>query len=68
MLKPLKEAIAIMGGQVKFAKKLGLAQQTISAWVTTFKRAPAKHAISIEKMTKGKVTRHQLRPDIYPFE
>lgn len=68
MLKYLKDAIKILGGQAIFAERLGLKQPTISTWITVYRRAPAKHAIAIEKLTQGKITRYQLRPDIYPIE
>lgn len=68
MLKPLEKALEILGGQAQTAKILGIAQQTVSAWVNRHKRVSIKYAIPLEKLTEGKVNRHQLRPDVYPFE
>ena len=59
------EAIGNAGGQVALSKVLGLRQQTISAWATKG-RIPPEHVLRVEKACR--VSRHRLRPDIYPVE
>ncbi len=59
--KNLLRAIEIAGGTVKLAQKLGITSQAVSQW----HRAPINRAIDIEKATSGKVTKEELRPDIW---
>lgn len=65
---PLEKAINLANGQSELARKCGISQQKISYWLRKAKRVPAEHVISIERATGGRVTRHELRPDIYPQE
>ncbi|MBS7532096.1 helix-turn-helix domain-containing protein [Ancylobacter sonchi] len=50
------------GGAVGLARPLGISSQAVSQW----RRAPAKHVLNIERVTG--VSRHDLRPDLYPRE
>lgn len=61
MNAPLKKAIILAGGPANIARKLKITSQAISQWEV----APANRCIDLENMTNGKVTRHQLRPDIF---
>ena len=63
----LLSAIDCVGGQPNLAKVLGIRQQSVSKWVRAG-RAPATRVLAIEKATGGHITRHQLRPDLYPDE
>ncbi|MEJ2410018.1 MAG: YdaS family helix-turn-helix protein [Novosphingobium sp.] len=68
-LKPsvaLTTAIARIGSQSALARLIGVAQQSVSAWVLSGKRLPAEHVLVVEAATG--VSRHDLRPDIYPVE
>jgi len=67
-IKPLKKAIKIAGGQNALARALAIRQGTISWWLCRSKKVPAEYVLSIEKAVNGAVTRHELRPDIYPIE
>lgn len=58
--EPLREAVRRAGSVTALAKILGIAPQAISQW----DRVPAERVLAVEKATK--VTRHELRPDIYP--
>lgn len=58
---PLERAIKLAGGVTKLADKLGITSQAISQW----DEVPIIRAIQIERVTNGKVKRHQLRPDIF---
>jgi DNA-binding transcriptional regulator YdaS (Cro superfamily) len=54
------------GSQSALAAAIGLKQQSVNDVFRAQRPAPAKWCIALEKATKGAVTRHQLRPDLYP--
>ena len=54
--------------QSELARSLGVTQGTISHWLNGRARIPAERVLGIELATGGKVTRHELRPDLYPVE
>jgi DNA-binding transcriptional regulator YdaS (Cro superfamily) len=58
----IQDAINQAGGLVVLARHLGLAPSTVSEW----SRVPAERVLEIERVTG--VSRHLLRPDIYPVE
>lgn len=62
----LRRAISLCGGQSALAGKLGRKQQHVWFWLNEAKKLPPEVAIGIETATGGAVTRHELRPDIYP--
>ena len=57
----IKEA----GGQSELARRLKIRQQSVQEWVTRG-RVPAERVLEIERVTG--ISRHQIRPDIYPVE
>lgn len=65
---PLRRAVDEVGGQAALAKAIGAAPQHVWNWLNRDNRVPAEWVLPIEAATQGKVTRHQLRPDIYPEE
>ena len=65
--RALEKAVKIAGGQSQLAKKCGVRQQTIFCWLKSG-NVPAKRVIQIETIVNRIVTRHELRPDIYPYE
>ena len=55
-IKPFRTRVAL-------AKVLGIHRFTaISQW----KRVPVDRVLDIEHRSDGKVTRHEMRPDVYP--
>lgn len=62
----LKQIIGLFGNQNALATKLGIKQSSISKWLS--RQIPANQVIKLEKLSKGKVTRYDLRPDLYPKE
>lgn len=63
----LKRALASCeNNQSKFADAIGTSQQLVSYWMRNEKELPAEWVIPTEKATG--VSRHDLRPDIYPRE
>lgn len=63
----LQRAIDIFGSQEKFANAIGAYQQKVSYWLDKG-WVPPEFVIPIEKAANGQVSRHKLRPDIYPIE
>lgn len=66
MKKPLQRAVQVAGSQAALAKKLGVTPQHVWNWLNRDEKVPAEQAIPIETATEGKVSRHDLRPDLYP--
>ena len=73
--KPLSKAVDLAGGQAALARKLtehlGRPFRQGHVWNWLFRDGsplPAEVVIPIEHIVEGKITRHQLRPDIYPIE
>ena len=58
-LQKAKEAAG--GKSVDLAKLLGVTESAVSRW----KRVPYQRAVEIEEKTGGKVTRYDLRPDVF---
>ncbi|WP_418610198.1 helix-turn-helix domain-containing protein [Gluconobacter cerinus] len=67
-MRYLQLAIDICGGQSALARAIGKKQGHIWWWLSRSGRVPAEQVIAIEKATQGRVTRHELRPDIYQLE
>jgi len=65
-LEALKEAVQLAGGQNAMARNLGVSQASIWRWINENLQSPAEHVLKIEELTG--VSRHDLRPDIYPIE
>lgn len=66
MTEALTKAIAIVGGQTQLARLLGVKQANVWHWLNKAVHVPGEYVLAIEKATGGEVTRHQLRPDLYP--
>jgi TorA maturation chaperone TorD/DNA-binding transcriptional regulator YdaS (Cro superfamily) len=62
----LAKAIAISGGQSSLARRIGVKQGHIWHWLKRSGVVPAEYVIAIEQATGGKVSRRDLRPDLYP--
>lgn len=60
----IQKAIDQAGGIPQLAKLLGISYQAVHKW--TQSSVPAERVLQIEKITN--VSRHDLRPDIYPRE
>ena len=57
----LKARLAAGGRNADLARLLNITQSAISQWV----RVPYRRALQIEARTAGKVTREELRPDLF---
>lgn len=60
--KALIRAIELAGGNKALANAIGISPPSLSAWQT----CPANRVLSVVNAVGGKVTCHELRPDIYP--
>lgn len=58
----LQKAIEKAGSQRALAQRLGITDSAISQWA----RVPTPRVLDVERITG--VSRHELRPDIYPVE
>jgi DNA-binding transcriptional regulator YdaS (Cro superfamily) len=58
----LKEAIQRIGGYGATGRALGIAWQSVQRWPI----APVRRVLALEKFSG--VSRHRLRPDIYPVD
>ena len=62
----LKRAIVLIGGQAAMGRLLGVSQPSVWYWVNKQKPLPSEHVLTVEEATG--ISRHDLRPDIYPRE
>lgn len=69
MSKPtaLQEAVSIIGGQQALAARIGVRQAHVWNWLNRDKSPvpPAEYCLPIENATGGRVTRYELRPDVF---
>lgn len=63
-MNALRQHIKKVGFQ-NLAAQLGVRYQSIQDWLTTG-RIPAERVLAVERVTG--ISRHELRPDIYPVE
>jgi DNA-binding transcriptional regulator YdaS (Cro superfamily) len=61
----IAKALSLFGGQQAMANACGVTQAAVSKWVRGH-RVSAESAIAIERATSGRVTRFELRPDLWP--
>jgi len=59
----LKKAVTVFGSQAALAKAIGVSPMTITQWKA--RGIPAERCLDIERATDGKVTRLDLRPDLF---
>jgi DNA-binding transcriptional regulator YdaS (Cro superfamily) len=63
---PLRRAIALAGSEAKLGALAGVSQNAI--WQAKVKgRVSAELAVAIERGLRGRVTRAELRPDLFAF-
>jgi DNA-binding transcriptional regulator YdaS (Cro superfamily) len=63
----VEKAVYYAGGARKVAEALGISNTGVYKWCYTGKMSP-EHVLALEKLCNGYMTRHDLRPDIYPIE
>lgn len=60
----LTRAVELAGGQAALARAVGVSQPSVWHWVHKSRKAPAEFVLPIEDLTG--VSKHDLRPDLYP--
>ena len=65
-LQALERAISI-NGLAELARRCGVSHQVVQRWRKSG-YVPAERVIAVEKATESRVTRYDLRPDVYPRE
>lgn len=63
----IQRAAIAVGGQSSLARKLGVKPQAVQRWCSTC-TVPANRVLDIERATECAVSRHELRPDLYPID
>lgn len=65
-LQALSKAVELCEGQAELARRIGgkVKQAHVWNWLRSG-RAPAEHCRAIEEAVEGRVTRYQLRPDVF---
>ena len=63
----VKRAVEICGSQSELARRIGgrVRQGHIWKWINYTRVIPAERAIQIERATEGRVSRYELRPDVF---
>lgn len=71
-MNPLQTAVDLVGGQAALARAIGGTVKQAHVWHWLNRggaRVPAEHCAAIERATAGKITRQDLRPDVFgPLE
>lgn len=62
----LERAVTKAGSQTALAAICGVSQTAVWKWIQSSKRMPAEYVLRTEEATG--ISRHDLRPDIYPRE
>lgn len=62
--KPILAACEIVGTASGLARALGVKPPSVSQWITGKRPVPAERCPDIERITGGKVTCEELRPDV----
>lgn len=63
-MSALERAIEHVGGLTALANAIKTTPQVVVNWRK--RGVPAERVIDIEVATRGEVSRHELRPDLYP--
>lgn len=63
----IERAANAAGGQSALARLLEITPQAVQRWCATG-TVPSERVLDIERAINGQVSRHELRPDLYPIE
>lgn len=61
----IRYAAYLAGSQTKLADLLGITPQAVQRWCSGAVVVPADRAKQVERVLDGKVTRIELRPDLF---
>lgn len=65
MIEALQKAVELAGGQSSLARALGVKQQHVWNWLHRDRKPAAEYVLAIESAVEGKVSRYDLRPDVF---
>ena len=61
----IERAVSLKGSQARLAKDMGCSQQYISWLLKEADQVSADMAVAVERATDGKISRSDLRPDLF---
>ena len=61
---PIVEACEVVGGQAVMARSLGVTPAAVNQWCKGLRAVPAERCPAIQRLTHGRITCKQLRPDV----
>ncbi len=64
-MEALKEAIKLVGGHNKFVRQLNIYDALLGGWKKNKYGVTPEYVVAIEYLTQGKVSRYELRVDIF---
>jgi DNA-binding transcriptional regulator YdaS (Cro superfamily) len=64
-LAAVETAVQLLGGPAATARTLKVTAPLIYQWRNQLRPVAPRHCIPIEEATDGKVTRYDLRPDVF---
>lgn len=64
-IKALNEAIKLAGGHAQFVKQLKIYDQLLASWKQAQYGVSPEYVVAIEYLTQGKISRYDLRIDIF---
>ncbi len=65
-IEAIQSAVDACGGKpADLAREAGVSWQQVKLWLTGRTIVTAERAVAIEEITKGKVTREEIRPDLF---
>jgi len=62
----LKRAVSQKGSQNRLAVAMGCSQAKVSWLLLSADKIKAEDAVAVERATGGQISKHDLRPDIFP--
>ncbi len=65
MPNAIGKVVSIFGSQAELGRRLQVKRATVNSWVKARNKIPPVMAIKIEELTDSKVTRSDLRPDLF---
>jgi DNA-binding transcriptional regulator YdaS (Cro superfamily) len=61
----IQKAVEVLGGRRELCAASGISEQAVSFWLAGSRQISAEYAIRVEEATGGRVTRSELRPDLF---
>lgn len=58
------EIASLLGGRSEIARLVGVRPPSVYCWT----RVPAEHVLLLEEAVKGRISRHQMRPDVFGLD